>query len=77
MNKLRRTEIANLADQLGSVQAGIEEIGGEERDYFDSMPESLQGSEKGIAAEEAADELDNIAGEIEDIVARLSDIAAA
>lgn len=64
MNNQRRKEIAaatafiEQADALLQEAAQIlEQAQWEEQDYYDNMPESLQGGEKGDRAMEAADQL--------------------
>lgn len=57
MNRERRKEIVRatgLIDEAMTILAAAEV---DERDYYDNMPESLQGGEKGTAAEAAADAL--------------------
>lgn len=60
MNKDRRSEVAGAIVQLSAIREQIdalieevERIQSEEQDYFDNMPESFQGGEKGQLAEEA------------------------
>jgi hypothetical protein len=64
MNKERRAEIAAVMtrlaawkDERDSIHDAIDSLAGEESDYFDNMPESLQGGDKGTRAEEARDAL--------------------
>ncbi len=58
MNKDRRAALERAKQLVAEAQAIIEEAASDERDYFDNMPESLQGSEKGEQANAAADALD-------------------
>ena len=71
MNKKRRKRISDVIYKIefvkrhrDSLSTGLEEIKNEledilyeEEDYFDNMPENLQGSIRGEAAEEAIDYL--------------------
>jgi hypothetical protein len=59
MNNERRKQIADLIAQLSTIEDDASTLAEQEREYFDNMPESLQQGEKGIAAEEATDDLDN------------------
>lgn len=66
MNNERRKRITKIIEALGdyegmaaNLQAEIQDLAGEERDAFDAMPESLQGSERGEAINRAAEELEN------------------
>lgn len=64
MNKDRRKEISELVSELEGLGEKIEgfrdtseTIQADEQEYFDNMPESFQGGEKGEAAQAAADKL--------------------
>lgn len=57
MNQDRRKQIDEAAGMLQDALALIEQIRDEEQESFDNMPESLQQSDRGIASEEAANDL--------------------
>lgn len=57
MNQDRRKQIDEAAGMLQDALALIEQIRDEEQEAFDNMPESLQQSDRGIASEEAANDL--------------------
>lgn len=74
MNKQRRKEIEGVRDQLDaifgmleSVRGTVEDLQAEEQEYFDNMPESLQGGERGEAAEAAASYLQDAASAVDDL----------
>lgn len=50
----------SISAAVNTTFSGIEEIGGEMREWFDNMPENLQGGSKGDEVSEAADTLENI-----------------
>lgn len=75
MNKLRREMIIAAAGKLEEAKADIETATEEEQEYFDNMPESLQGSEKGEQAEEVVQELEQVVSELEDLISRVEDQA--
>jgi len=52
MNKARRKQIEKIIEQLEVLREGIETVMEEEQEYFDNMPENLQGSERGEKSEE-------------------------
>jgi hypothetical protein len=54
MNNRRRSMIRDALQMLTQAMQLLEDVGTEEQDYFDNMPESLQSGEKGIKAEDAA-----------------------
>ena len=62
MNKMRRKELMEWirkakewAVQGEELKDVLEKICSDEQDYFDNMPENLQGSQRGMDAEEAID----------------------
>lgn len=74
MNKTRRTALDKLASQLDElkgkvddIRSQLEELKDEEQEYFDNMPESLQGGDKGSVAEAAVDALDSAVQSLETI----------
>lgn len=78
MNNQRRKAIAaalstfealNLND-VANILADVEALRDEEQEYFDNMPEGLQGGDKGSMAEEAI-------GQLEEAIERLQEIVDA
>lgn len=72
MNKLRRKELAVVAGMLEELDAlreqirdRLAEIRDEEQDALDSMPESLQESERGQQMQECIDAMEDITGELD------------
>lgn len=57
MNAERRKEIDKARHLIVEAKEILEQAEGDEREYFDNMPESFQSGEKGQAAEAAADAL--------------------
>lgn len=80
MNNQRRKEIAaaqalavrafdaftDAARLAGEAREAFEAIRDEEQEYFDNMPESLQGGDKGQMAEAAIEALDSAISALED-----------
>ena len=70
MNKLRRVQLGNLSAKLSLIESIadkevldecisiLEDIKWDEEDYFDNMPENLQGSMRGVESEDAIDNMD-------------------
>lgn len=73
MNAQRRNEITKLIECLENLASDVRAVAEEEQEYYDNMPESLQGGEKGEAAEAAAQCLEDAAGELEEIVNQLEE----
>jgi len=77
MNKERRKQVSEIADRIktlktmaAEIKEAIECIRDDEQEYFDNMPESLQGGEKGDAAQEfisACDEVSSALDSVDDI----------
>lgn len=74
MNKQRRTDIAEIIAKLADLDAlkneikeAIEQVRDEEQEYYDNMPEGLQGSDRGYAAEEAISNLEDAASMLDDL----------
>ena len=62
MNKNRRKELVEWVKKADAwithgeeLKSKLENICSDEQDYFDNMPENLQGSMRGMDAEEAID----------------------
>lgn len=59
MNKARRKEIASIIAELQLLNERISTVLDEEQQYFDNMPESVQGGSKGDVAQEVISNLEN------------------
>jgi methyl-accepting chemotaxis protein len=78
------------SDALSDLHTDLTDIQGDEQEYFDNMPEGLQGGDKGSAAEsaiealqEAMDKLDEvmdainqITSDLDEVVGRIDDAVA-
>jgi flagellar biosynthesis chaperone FliJ len=71
MNADRRKRLTALKDELDALKEKIDEIGGEERGYFDNMPENMQQGDKGQRAEEVADLIDQACNSIDEALSGL------
>ena len=74
MNKARRKKLGEIIDQLEYLREDLDAVASEERDAYDNLPESLQESDRGCAMEEAADELDDICSEMEELRQRIESV---
>lgn len=72
MNADRRKRIQEIIDQLTDIQTDAEAIRDEEQEAYDNLPENLQGSERGEAMSEAADNLDNAYNSIDEVLEYLN-----
>lgn len=75
MNNKRRAAIRAIAAKLKQLSEEIESIRDDEQDYFDNMPENLQGSERGEIAENAIDALDEASSNLEEAIGNLENAA--
>lgn len=71
MNKQRRKELNDIINKLSDLKDDIVALRDEEQDYYDNMPENLQGGERGEMAENAINEMDNAESSIEDAICSL------
>lgn len=74
MNKQRRAQIDALIKTLETLKGQVEDamneadsIATDERDYFDNMPENMQQGDRGQAAEQAADQLEEARSNLENM----------
>ena len=81
MNKLRRKHIDNLMDRIAGLQDTmaelLEELEGirdDEQEAFENIPESLEGSARYEAAEEAVEYLDSAYDDFESAKDGLDDV---
>lgn len=68
MNKARREQINEIKVRLQNCLEELETLRDEEQEYFDNMPEGLQNSERGQAAELAAGNLAEACDNLETII---------
>ena len=72
MNEARRNALKDICERISAIKSDLEIERDAEQEYFDNMPENMQGGEKGEQAEavvealsSAADNLENIISDIE------------
>lgn len=75
MNAGRRALLANAVELLQWGRDTLETAAAEEREAFDSLPESLQDAERGQAMSEAADELDDLVSQLDGLMDQIADRA--
>lgn len=74
MNKERRKKIKEISNKLMDLQADLQWIAEEEEEARDSMPESLEGSDRYTESEEASQAMEDADGAIQEAIDYLSDI---
>jgi hypothetical protein len=55
MNNQRRKRIESIIERMQALESEIEEELEQEQEYFDNMPEAIQGGEKGDKSQEVID----------------------
>lgn len=73
MNKNRRNRIVEIIDQINDVKNDIEDIISEERDAYDSLPESFQAGVKGDKIESAIAAMDASNESLDKAIAKLNE----
>ena len=68
MNKIRRKKLAELTEKLNDLRADLEEVFDEESEARDNIPESLMGSERYEAADEACYNLEAAMDSIQEAI---------
>ena len=74
MNKSRRQRIRDIRREIESCKENLQKILDEEQDYFDNMPENLQGSMRGSDSEDTIDTMENCIEDLENIIKELMEI---
>ena len=74
MNKQRRKEISVVITKLENIKEELENILGDEQDYYDNIPENLQMSERADQSSEAIDIMEDVVSSIDDITNQLEEV---
>ena len=74
MNKNRRQQLRKWIEKIDVIKSELELILSDEEEYFDSMPENLQGGSNGMNSEEAIDKMNEAIESIEEAVESIEEI---
>lgn len=74
MNKARIKQLINWKKKAEELKEELESILYDEQDYFDNMPENLQGSMKGIDSEETINQLEDAISTLEEAIDSVDNI---
>lgn len=74
MNNDRRKEIKNIYSQLDVINMMIERIKDDEQDYYDNIPENLQGGLRADRSLDYIETLEDAISDIEDVISSLKTI---
>ena len=72
MNNIRRKQIQEIIDKLEDTKNLLENVMNDEQEYYDNMPENLQGSIRGMEAEEYIDKFNDAIDSIDEALETLS-----
>lgn len=74
MNKQRRKDIDRLKNLINTLKDDLENILNDEQDYFDNMPENLQGSLRGEESEDAISNMEDAIENLSDAIESLEEV---
>ena len=74
MNNKRRQQLRKLIEKMEILKDELEMIESDEQEYFDMMPENLQGSENGMNSEEAIDKMEDAIACVEEAIESIEGI---
>jgi len=74
MNNARRKKIEDITTRIETLVTELEEIRDDEQSAFDSIPESLQESEKGETMQAHIENLESCVSSLNDVLSYLSEI---
>lgn len=74
MNKTRRQQLRKWLEDMEEIKSELETICSDEQDYFDNMPENLQGSQRGMDAEGVIEQMEEAVSSIEDAISIIEEI---
>jgi len=74
MNKLRRLEISKIVNTLDTASQSLADVIEAEQDYFDNIPENLEGSERYESSEEALDQLNEVKESLDEVIQSLDNL---
>lgn len=74
MNKVRRKQLSKWLEDIEAIKNELESICSDEQDYFDNMPENLQGSQRGCDSEEAIEQMEEAISSIDEAISIIEEI---
>ena len=74
MNKSRRQQLSKWLADIEEIKNELETICSDEQEYFDNMPENLQGSQRGCDSEEAIEQMEEAVSSIEEAISIIEEI---
>ena len=73
MNKARRKQLEEVVSMVETAKEMLEEILDDEQDYYDNIPENLQGSERSEASETAISLIEDAIGDLDSAIDNINE----
>lgn len=73
MNKIRRKALREIRDQIEALKDRLDNLGEEEAEYLDNIPENLWGSERYEKADAACDLLGDAFSSLEEAISSIEE----
>lgn len=73
MNAARRKELAGVSERIADLIAELEQIGSDEIEAFENLPESIQLGERGDAMQAASDAIEYAKDQLEEANSQLEE----
>ena len=74
MNKTRRQQLRKWLEDMESIKSELENIVDDEQNYYDCIPENLQGSQRACDSEEAIEQMEEAVSSIEEVISIIEEI---
>lgn len=76
MNNLRRKTIQRIYDAISAAQSELETVLDDEREAFENIPESFEGTDRYETAEEAVENLESAYDAVDELLELLENAMA-
>lgn len=74
MNNTRRKQLRKWLEDMEEIKSELETIVDDEQDYYDNIPENLQGSQRACDSEESIDQMNEAISSIEEAISVIEEI---
>lgn len=74
MNQSRRNQLRDIQQQLQDIYERLDILCNEEQEAYDNMPESIQDSARGDAAQNAIDTLESVRDQVQEAADKIDGI---
>lgn len=76
MNKQRRKALADIQERIEKIKTDLEALREEEEEYLENMPEGIQESERGDAAQTAIDNMEYVEQSLDEALSSIEEAQA-